>query len=183
MRDVTKSFLRRLCKTIMPDCKKNKRIPQTVSHSQKQAKVVDSKSTKIPKLAADGEGYYEKPPVWAFSKSDFDHSKWGLETNSNQILRITKKLKDFEGMTWRQILGDTSGRKSAPKNCEKNVTQIISEAQERFKQLNLYHEHDSIYSLTIDGATRLWGVRTGNIFYVVWIDTQHEIYPVSKSHT
>lgn len=163
----------------MPDYKKKKQIPQDNVKSQKSAKVTDHNSAKTPKLGSC-ESYYERAPVWAFSKSDFEHDKWGLEANNDQILRITKKLKDFEGMTWRQILSDTAGRKSAPKNSEKSVTQIIKEAQERFNVLNLFREHDSIYSLTIDGATRLWGVRTENIFYIVWIDPHHEIYPVGK---
>ena len=164
----------------MPDYKKKKQIPQDNVKSQKNAKITNHNSAKTPKWGS-GESYYERAPVWAFSKSDFEHDKWGLEANNDQILRITKKLKDFEGMTWRQILSDTAGRKSAPKNSEKSVTQIIKEAQDRFNVLNLFHEHDSIYSLTIDGATRLWGVRTENVFYIVWIDPNHEIYPVGKT--
>jgi len=167
----------------MAACNKNKQIPKTEYRSQKQAKTTDAKSTKTPKLETAGESYYERHPVWAFSKSDFSHVKWGLDANNDQILRIIQKLKAFEGMTWHQILSDTAGRRRAPKNSEKSVTQIVSEAQDRFRELNLFYEHDSIYSFTIDGETRLWGVRTGNIFYVVWIDPNHEIYPVSKSHT
>lgn len=167
----------------MAACKKSKKTVPTPPNFQKRAIVTNQKSDKTATVVIPEEGYYTSKPVWAFSKSDFDHNKWGLEANNGQILRITKKLKDFEGMTWRQILSDTAGRKRAPKNSEKDVTQIIAEAQERFRELNLFHEHDSVYSLTIDGETRLWGVRTGNIFYIVWIDPEHEIYPVSKSHT
>ena len=167
----------------MAACKKSKKAVPTASNFQKRATVTNQKADKTATVSSPEKGYYTSKPVWAFSKSDFDHSKWGLDANNDQILRITKKLKDFEGMTWRQILCDTAGRKSAPKNSEKNVTQITKDAQDRFNALNLFHEHDSIYSLTIDGETRLWGVRTENIFYIVWIDPKHEIYPVEKSHS
>ena len=167
----------------MAACKKNKKIPNINSPQHKKATVTNTQSTKMPKWEVEGDSYYEKTPVWAFSKSDFKHNKWGLETNNDQLLRIIKKLKDYEGMSWRQILSDTAGRRAAPKNSEKNITQIIDEAQDRFQELNLLYEHDSIYSLTVDGAVRLWGVRTSNIFYIIWIDPEHEIYPVGKSHT
>ena len=167
----------------MAACKKHKKIIQTESKSQKRVTVTGQTTAKVPVIALSDDGYYTNAPVWAFSKSDLDHQRWGLKVNENKLLGIIEKLRAYEGMTWRDILSDTSGRKRNPKNSEKHITQIINEARGRFQELNLSHEHDSIYSFSIDGATRLWGVRTGSIFYIVWIDPNHEIYPVEKSHT
>ncbi len=166
----------------MAGCKEKYIAAIYQSKVSKQPKSAEVNSGKHPRSSL-ADGFYQKTPIWAFSKCDVDHEKWGIAVNGESLKDVILKLRSFEGMKWSEILSDNSGRKKRPKNSEKEITAIIKDAQKRFEILNLHREHDSIYSFAIDGKARLWGVRTENVFYVVWIDPDHEIYPVEKSHT
>lgn len=156
---------------------------RTMGKNKKIKTEVTLKSGKNVITAERPNSYYNTNPIWSFSKCDFDHEEWGINRNAGDLLKVIKKLNVFESMTWGQIYSDTSGRKNAPKNNDKSINTICREAQKSLLNLNLDNLDDTITSLTIDGSTRLWGIRDNATFYIIWIDPNHSVYPVEKSHT
>ena len=111
----------------------------------KQVKgVAVPRPTKTPKNSYDTESHFQKTPIWAFSKCDFDHPKWGIANNVDLLLKVLIKLKALEGMSWNTILSDMAGRNKAPKNSEKEISILTKDAQTRVQELNLHSEHDLV---------------------------------------
>ena len=127
--------------------------------------------------------FHDRSPIWSFRYCDFEHERWGIASNGEILPDILARLRDFQGQTWGEILRDTAGRNGNTKNHDIPLTDIIKEAQKRFSDINLHQDFDSLYSLTVTGRLRLFGILTEEVFHLVWIDVSHEICPSTKRHT
>lgn len=157
----------------------------TVAKSKKKKSVkMDHRASddKTPISLYDPNRFFDQTPVWSFSCCDFEHEKWGLCTGPECLDQVFRKLKAYEGQTWREILTDTSGRKNNTKNHEIETYKIIKEAQKRLDDINL-SQYDTLYSLTITGEVRLWGIMNRGVYSIVWYDPEHEICPCQVRHT
>ena len=38
-----------------------------------------AKSSKMPKVVENPEGYLKKHPIWAFQRCDVNHEKWSIK--------------------------------------------------------------------------------------------------------
>ncbi len=112
-------------------------------------------------------------PVWRFKHFDTDpQSPWSwtkLNSNGQELIKILEKLREFESMPWKDILGD--------KNHRLRQAAISNRAQQRLNQLGLSDEADNICSLRIDSKKRVVGILRGSIFYLLWWDPNHEVCP------
>ena len=91
-------------------------------------------------------------------------------------------MKDYEGMTWGEIMKATGGRRTGNNNHFENVDEFIKEAQERWIELKL-EEYSEAFSLRLTGTHRLYGILEDGTFRVIWYDEDHEIYKSTKRHT
>jgi len=143
-------------------------------------------SNKVPRsIIINPNSFYDEVPVWSFKFSDFEHYKWGINANSDLLSEVVLKLKEFERMRWKEILITTSGRKNNTRNHFIPLTSLVAEAQKRFYDLNLSEIFgDQICSLALMGKLRLFGfVDENGVFYLIWIDKEHEVYPVYKKYS
>ena len=90
------------------------------------------------------------------------------------LLEIREKLRNFESMTWGQIMGPQSHMVSTMSLCKN--------ARERLAQLKL-DELEELFSLRLSGKERVWGVLEHNILTLLWWDPDHEVCPSLKKHT
>ena len=90
------------------------------------------------------------------------------------FLEILEKLKHFENSTWPTL--ERGGSHFIP------VDEVIKQAQERLQLLKL-DDTDELFSLRLGGLERLWGLRSNDVFSLLWWDPHHEICPASKKHT
>lgn len=137
---------------------------------------------KEPKSIQNPDSFFDQTPVWSFSYCDFDHSRWGLCAETSLIEKVLKRLAAFERQTWGQIFCDTAGRNGNTKHHQIETYKIIKEAQTRLAEINM-GQYDTLYSMSISGHIRLWGVINNGIFFIIWLDKDHEICPSSKKHT
>lgn len=152
-------------------------------NAKKQAVWTETQNIgKHAKSVERPDSFYDQAPTWSFSKCDYLHSKWGVEANAKILPKIIIRLATWEGQTWQEILCDTSGRRNNTKNHPIPAYKLIKEAQHRLEEINL-DDFDGLYSLTIDGGVRIWGVIIEGVFCLVWIDPNHGIYPIKKRHT
>jgi hypothetical protein len=147
--------------------KSKKRIPAIKSELQ---------SGKKPKIQGDPESYHLKNPSWAFSRCD--EKKWPLIHSGDWWDTVAPKLQNFETMTWQDILsaGKAHGRGSNSHFVETN--NLIKEAQKRLEELRI--EDQELMSLRMQGKERLYGILDQGIFYIIWYDKDHVIYPMRK---
>jgi len=119
--------------------------------------------------------HLESTPSWQFSIVDVD-GPWGWNNIAPGFFmaEVIPKMKNFESMTWREILG--------PRNHEVYVYQIGSSAQKRLEALKL-DDIAKLVSLRFTGESRLWGIRRDHTLRLLWWDPNHEVYPSQKKHT
>ena len=128
------------------------------------------KATSDPSLTTA-----DKTLMWEVSKID-DDSPWGW----NQIdcpyflKNIWKKMRDFETMTWGEILSKNHHAIA--------VSRIIGDAQKRLRELG-HDDVEELVSFRLTGRQRLWAIRLGNVSSLLWWDPNHEICPSHKRRT
>lgn len=147
-------------------------------------KVVKQRETvynnKKPISIEDPEAYLKKRPVWAFKQCDLGNEKWSIKNNDSFFDNILFKLISYEGMTWGEIQS-ASGGKSAGNGTNNHfeyIAEMSKEAQKRAKELHL--DVDQLFSLRLTGKERLYGILNNGVFYVLWYDSEHEIYPSAR---
>ena len=151
-----------------------------MSPSRKKVKQRESASnSKVPKRGEDPQSFLKKKPVWSFCRIDNGYDKWGLNTVNNLYDTIISKLRDFEGMTWDEIIKASGGRSQGNNNHFENISSLIPEAQRRWSDIKL-DEYDQIFSLRLTGTQRLYGILENGVFQIVWFDPSHEIYCTKK---
>lgn len=117
-------------------------------------------------------------PAWRFSNIEMaDPYGWHVINEFNLLRNIVDKLKNFETMTWDEIL--LKGKKqhhSVP------VQDLCKKAKSRIEELQL-DDVDKLVSLRIGSTERIWGILTNGILLLVWWDPDHEICPNYLKHT
>jgi len=127
-------------------------------------------SIKKPRI----ENYSEiQTPVWQFNFMDFE-GPWSWQIPAATFLEIRDKLSQFESMTWSEIEG--------PSHHFAEVSNLCKEAQDRLVELK-QDDIDHLFSLRLSGRQRVWGIRAGPIFKILWWDPEHIVYPSLKKHT
>ena len=92
---------------------------------------------------------------------------------------LLKALVDRETMTWAQISNQSGGRKTGTNSHHVSVSGLRKEARKFLKESSL-DDLDEIYSLRLNSKERLYGIIQDYVFYILWYDPKHEIYPTKK---
>ena len=154
--------------------------------SSKKKKAVIPSDVKGNKAISFGkanpDSFYDKHPVWSFSKCDLEHKKWGVLCGVGSLDGMILYLRQLETMKWKEILMSNSGRSNNTRNHAIKVSSIINDAQKRLRELNL-DDRDELYSIAISNTERVWGILDEGIFSIVWFDRNHEICPSQKRNT
>lgn len=147
--------------------KKNQKIPKvkTEPHRKKEPVIGNQ-------FASDDRG----PIFWSFSLIDCS-GPWGFDSICKNELHnlITSGFKDKEGINWAELKANGGSHNVEISKIEKN-------AQKRLEELFL-DDRDQLFSMRFTGEKRVWGIRDGNVFKILWWDPKHEICPSRKKHT
>ena len=101
--------------------------------------------------------------------------EWGWRIISvDKWAEIIRKLGDFETMTWGQIQGgDTGSHLVEMAGCPNRDT------LRRLAELRL-DDIDTMFSLRLSGAERIWGILDGNVLKLLWYDPNHTVWPTQR---
>lgn len=109
------------------------------------------KAVQKPRIDAQkSESSMHLKPSWRFSTLDLE-GPWHWKTIPKETLwqNIHAKIKNFETMTWAEILG-------GKQNHEVEVAKLAKEARKRLEEIKL-DDQDSLLSLRLSGEERIWG--------------------------
>jgi hypothetical protein len=113
---------------------------------------------------------------WRFNNADRD-GKWRCSLSlfcEKGVKDVVRKLYAFDGMTWSDLKG--KNHHDIP------IHKISREAQKRLVEIKK-DDSDNLFSLRLSNKERLWGIREGNVFSVLWWDPEHTVYPCEKKNT
>ena len=117
--------------------------------------------------------YGDREGAWSWKQK----RNWCLSKDKGgagcTVRRIMEKMSQ---LTWAEIWKQSAqGHK---KHHHQNLGSLCKEAQDRWKDIN--RTEDELFRFRASGEKRIWGVRQGATFFVVWWDAEHKIYPTEK---
>lgn len=117
------------------------------------------------------------PVFWSFSLIDCS-GPWGFDVICKNEFHnlITSGFKSKEGISWEELKRN-GGSHSINFSC------IVKKARKRLEEIHLEDVGEQLFSMRFTGEKRVWGIRHGNVFKVLWWDPKHEICPSPKKHT
>lgn len=119
----------------------------------------------------------ENTPTWRiFHLEMCDPFGWHILERA-KLEEILGKLRDFERLTWNEILVRNKER-----NHSVPVIKLCKGARDRLQELKL-DDVDELVSLRLSGAERVWGIRYSAVLSLLWWDPNHNVCPSLKKHT
>lgn len=121
--------------------------------------------------------YADKAGAWSWGQ---DRNWCTPEARSGAGCTVRNALAEMSRLTWSEVLDQTTGtkRRRRKKHHAQPLNSICEEAQERWTEINRTEEE--LFRFRVGGKARIWGVRLGATFFMVWWDAEHKIYPVEK---
>jgi hypothetical protein len=120
-------------------------------------------------------------PSWRLTLLDLEHTEgWSWEIGKADLQRIISFLTEMERLTWGQIKAQMyhSKRGSHRKHHAMPSEVLCREAQQRLRILQL--EGFELFRFRLGGALRLWGLIEQGVFYPLWWDPEHKVYPADN---
>jgi hypothetical protein len=113
-------------------------------------------------------------PEFRAGKMDME-GNWGWQNfKPIEMQELLQKIFDSQKLTWQQL----RERKSHLVKVE-DLTPTAQKRLIAIKQDDL----DELFSLRLTGKKRIWGIKDGNILWLLWWDPEHEICPSLLKNT
>jgi hypothetical protein len=119
----------------------------------------------------------ERPPLFSFEYADREYAgawKWPTNAEAGQLLRF---LCEVSQSRWIDIM---TARNSGGTllHHEQAIDTVCEAAQARITELGHDERFEALFRFAVDDRKRLWGFVTKGVFYVLWWDWDHHVYPL-----
>lgn len=119
-----------------------------------------------------------RPPEFSFLHVDREYSgawSWpAADSLDNGI--IMRFLCDISQRGWAEIVRMDGGSY----HHEQDISEVCKAAQDRITDLGLDQLVEKLFRLRVGSRKRLWGFVTQRVFYVLWWDRDHQVYPLDE---
>ena len=112
--------------------------------------------------------YSGRSLAWRFSDGDVG-GPYAL-TNLKAYPKVLARLQEFEGMTRTQL--------SKSLNYYPTTSGLCQMAKKRLSEINL-EGVDALWAFRVSKRQRLWCIRRGDIYALLWWDPEHQVYPMA----
>src|ERR1700677_3345199 len=127
-------------------------------------------------LSSDNPTSFDQETIaWQFHRLDWQHEHWGFnQLGSTQWRDLREALTDLEGLRWTDIKQAVGGRGTSggTNHHSLDVRQLCARAYKRLEELKL-EDIDVVFSLRAANALRIYGIRDGRVFRLLWYDCHH----------
>ena len=134
-------------------------------------------TSKAPKAARDPYSYWKSKPAWRISMLEMQDPFGWHKIDDSTLDRIRNRLKDFETMTWNEILVVAKHQ-----NHSIPIHLLCKDAKDRLAELD-QDDIERIVSLHLTGQERIYGILEEGILRLLWWDPEHRVCPSIKKHT
>jgi hypothetical protein len=122
-------------------------------------------------------------PSWRLSLLDLEHAgSWSWNVTATDLQQIATFLSEMERLTWTEIRAQMTSSKSGShrKHHAIPVESLCTEAQRRLATLRL-DDCDELFRFRLSNMQRLWGIVHDGVFYAIWWDPNHRVYPTDPN--
>lgn len=134
-----------------------------------KGRVVVAKEPRIAPKLSDGS------IAWRLSIIDFDGPWCWTKLTSDLKKEVYGKLAQYEQRKWSEL----GNRNDKPIS----VANLPAPAKKRLREIQQDDSDGALWELHLAGKQRVWGIRHGDIMYLLWWDPTHQVYPSPKRHT
>lgn len=128
--------------------------------------------------------YGREKCVWAFDRIDRDGEfAFDVKREDFDAKAVFEKMIYYNSMTWAEIDRQTHDKGKSKHHFIKDLRGLSKECIDRIKKMHLDEEIDNIFSFALTNTVRVFGLRELGMFYVLWYDPYHKIYPSKKKNT
>ncbi|HLP88621.1 MAG TPA: hypothetical protein VK184_08545 [Nostocaceae cyanobacterium] len=165
----------------------NARLAKNVEISSKLVR-----STAKPDLAkvprsVDADDYKNHYFSWCVSEADqegvwswSEPRKWEDE---EYLEIIEPHFQSLHNNSWQEVENLTYNGASGKRrhlNKPQELNSLCEEAQERWKELEIFSQFEVLFRFRLGTNERIWGVRIQHHFFTVWYERYHQICPIKK---
>jgi hypothetical protein len=126
-------------------------------------------------LVKPGPDYGGHLPTFSFRYADRVYSGSWCWPKGPDVSEMLEFLCEMSHLTWKEILQQTSG--GHRKHHAMPFSSLVAEAQTRIAELRHDEIFEELFRFRLAGTKRLWGYRHLEVFYILWWDAQHRVYP------
>lgn len=120
-------------------------------------------------------------PSWRLALLDLEHNgSWSWDVGEDDLKKIIAFLTEMERLTWREVKAQmfNSKRGRHRKHHPMGFDSLCKEAQQRLRARQL--EGFDLFRFRLGNEERLWGLMYDGVFYPVWWDPLHQVYPLDN---
>ena len=118
----------------------------------------------------------EKRVFWSFALYDPEIMFPSGSSPEMNFCNVGRFIKATEQRTWADI--EHNRDRDHPIDRDK----LAKFARDRLTELQI-DDYDIFWSIHFNGKCRLWGIREGSLFQILWLDPNHEVCPSRKKRT
>jgi hypothetical protein len=120
-------------------------------------------------------------PVFSFSMSDDAVGcEWGWHLlDSTDAHSLVVFIREMAKLPWSRIVTDRAGGRL--RNHSQPITSLPPAPRRRLRELKLEDLDDQIFRFRLSGTQRLWGFCKDGVFYALWWDPNHRVYPADPN--
>lgn len=141
--------------------------------SRNRRQIREGAQVRSDKRPREGPGTGSERPSWRIKGVDLD-GPFGQRVKEENVEEILKFLSEIEAKTWNEILKN----RGPGGNHKIDARRICQDARKRLQDLNV--EFDTLICLRMTAKKRIWGTRRGSVFYLLWWDPEHKVYPTTQ---
>ncbi len=162
-------------------------MAKSQKRTPKAAKGASEVAPRVPRaissLVRDDGGHAR--PVFSFALvDDSQGEKWGWHhLDEKSAKRLFDALLDLCKLTWTEIRARTGpgNHQQHRIHHDQDISTLCSSAQKRLASARYAELGGEIFRFKIDTYERLWGFEFSGMFFAVWWDRDHEVYPVETN--
>lgn len=139
------------------------------------------KEKQVAKSPIENEIKDDETPIFLFDCLDND-GKFAFNPSRKDFdaEEILTKIIHYSNMKWREIKWQTHDGNKSKHHLIDDVERICDEAKERLKFMQKEEESDTLFSFAFENKMRIWCLKSGRFFHILWYDPHHEVYPIKK---
>ncbi|GLW28387.1 hypothetical protein [Actinoplanes regularis] len=140
-----------------------------------------AKVPKVDERVVHGPDAGEHKVTFSFHYADHGYQgpwSWPTAADADELLQF---LCNVSRSSWHEIRAQLAGSKGGAhrKHHFQEVGTLSQPAQERLAQLRLVEVFGGdIFRFRVGNRKRLWGFIAAGVFYVLWWDADHAVYPL-----
>ena len=147
-------------------------MPRNSSRHRIPKSAYNPSTNKNPVSVEDVNALENKKFRWRATSRyiDYDEEEWGWNRVKMKKFfnKCLSQLHHYEDKTWMKIKEEN--------HCHPvSLRDIVPRAQTRI--IRKYGEIDNLWQVKAEGTCRLFGLKDGRIFYLIWHDENHTVYP------